>query len=932
VKTTTMTRKLGVRTVFVAVAAFAAICATAGPAAAKSTVFSFTNTPSTAQAGAHPTVVTTFELGNRNNQTPVPCECNDPKSVMIHTPAGVVANPHVASECTAAELATFSCSADAQVGLAEFKLFGWHLVPIYRTVPQAGQASLFVFVIPLTVAIPQYISVNARTGGDYGLDFKVLGFSQTSPVEFFANVFWGVPGEAANDILRFAPGERAISCSSNPLMSVVERVLPEDCVAEGAELSVFEKEPVSSSLPVAPFTQNPTTCVGPLKSTIDVLAYDGEETHGEAPWPATTGCDKLSFAPSLAAAPTTTETDSASGLAVDLTVPQFEDPETPSPSELRATRVTLPPGFSINPNAADGKSACSDAQANFTNEEAATCPEHSKVGTTVLESSALPGPIDGYIYLGEPEPGDRYRVFLTASGYGTNVKIAGSVRPDPQSGQITAAFEDLPQAPFQRFDLHFFGSERGLLATPTQCGTYPVSASFEPWARQLSDQTSTQFFKLDSGPAGGPCPGGARPFGPAFAAGAEDGTAGQHSAFAVQLTRQDGDQGLAGLTVKTPPGFSASLAGVPYCPDSAIAQIASRTGLAEQSSPACPQASRIGTVTAGAGAGTHPLYVGGSAYLAGPYEGAPLSMVVVVPAISGPYDLGNVAVRVALQVDPESARITAISDPLPQILEGIPLRTRFVRVDLDRPGFALNPTNCDPFAVAGTIAGAEGATSEQSAPFQVANCADLPHAPKLSLRLSGGLARRGHPAIHARFAARAGEANTKLVSVALPKGEQLDNAHLESVCSRVQFAAQSCPALSRIGTAKAITPLLEAPLRGPVYLRTAPENKSGLPDVVADLHGQIHVILDGKIKTVHSRLRTTFGSVPDVPVASFSLDLAGGKKGLLQNESSLCAKRRSAAVRMVGQNGKRSHFALRLRMRCAKAHRRARRHHRRGSR
>jgi hypothetical protein len=894
--------------VWLGIAACFALTAGVGGAAAKSTVIFFSSTPSTTQAGAHPSVVTTFDLSSHlDDPTPPPCLCDDPKDIHVHTPAGVIADPHVVSMCSSADFAVSNCPADSQVGFVVLRPFRWVAVPLYRVTPQAGQAGLFGFSIALGGApIAEYIAVSGRTGGDYGLDFDTDGVNHAANPYPLTQVFWGVPGAAAHDQLRFAPGEQSLYCQGDPLTPMLADEAPPDCevVGENSEgpSGGGAKPPIPSSLPVKPFTQNPTSCVGPLATTLEVLAYDGETSHGEASWPATTGCDQLSFNPSLAAAPTTTETDSASGLAVDLRVPQFEDPETPSPSELKTATITLPEGFSINPNAADGKDSCSDAQANFTNTEAARCPEFSKVGTTELDSSALPGPIDGYIYLGEPKVGDRYRVIVTASGFGTNVKLAGSVRPDPATGQLVTSFENLPQAPFQEFNLHFFGSERGLLATPTKCGTYPVKTNFTPWASELSPQTSTQFFVLDSGPEGKPCPGGPRPFAPSLQAGVEDSTAAAHSPFSLTLTRSDGEQNLSALAVKTPPGFSATLKGVPYCPAAAIDSLAAfgYSGLTEQASSACPPASQIGSVIAGAGAGTHPVYLNGKAYLAGPYKGAPLSLVVVVPGVSGPYDLGDVAVRVALKVDETSAQITAISDPLPQILAGIPLRTRFIRVSLDRRNFALNPTNCEPFAVRANVAGDEGATASSSAHFQVANCADLGFGPRLALRMSGSTKRTGNGTLTATVSAGEGEANLKTAQVVLPGSQLVDNANIATPCTRVQFAANACPASSRVGVAKALSPLLGGPLEGPVYMRSS---SHPLPDLVADLNGQFHIVVDGRVDQARRRIRTTFAGLPDVPVSSFTLTVFGGKHGILENGENLCANPQRARVGFEGQNG-----------------------------
>jgi hypothetical protein len=442
-----------------------------------------------------------------------------------------------------------------------------------------------------------------------------------------------------------------------------------------------------------------------------------------------------------------------------------------------------------------------------------------------------------------------------------------------------------------------------------------VDSSFTPWDSLLTDQASVQFFRVTSGPDGSPCPSGPRPFNPSFDAGVTDRTAGKHVPFVLQLTRPDGDQNLTELDGTLPAGVSASLRGVPYCPDAAIAGLANSdySGLAEIASPSCPAASQVGVVTAGAGAGSRPVHVSGKVYLAGPYKGAPLSVEVVIPAVSGPYDLGNVAVRSALFVDPVTARVTAKSDPFPQIIGGIPLRTRSVQLDLDRSNFVLNPTNCDPFAVGGMAFGDEGAVASRSSRFQVANCADLAYGPKLRLNLTGGVQRRGHPAVHAVLMTKAGEANSRVIRVTLPKGELLDNAHIGTVCTRVQFAAENCPAASRIGQAQADSPLLDKPLTGTVYLRSSSHS---LPDLAIDLQGQFHIEVSGRIQSVDSRLQTTFESVPDVPVSEFKLDLLGGAKGLLQNATGLCGTHKSATVQMTGQNGKRANSTISLNPAC----------------
>jgi hypothetical protein len=840
----------------------------------------------------------------------IPCGCNEEKVITQDFPAGVIGNPHAVPQCTTVQLVDGRCPSDSQIGVVAVVIGeeiggpnapGFLVFPLYTMVPPPDKAGVTAFTV-FGYAI--YTQLSARTDSDYGLRAVTSGLGRFVPVYGFNIYLWGVPSLPVHDALRYAADGQQGSvylCNLGPIGDP-RKYLKEDKQPPPAVCGGFvNRKPVASSSPPVPLLSNPTTCAGPLTAFLDTEAFDHGFDHAETPYPAITGCDQLSFNPSLVAKPTTTEADSASGLDVDLKVPQFQNATTPSPSEIRAVSVRLPEGFTINPNAADGKTTCSAAQSSIGTELAAECPEHSKIGTLVLNSSALPGPLPGYMYLGEPLPGDRYRVILAADGFATHIKLAGSAIPDPDTGRLTISFPDLPQSPLTEFNLHVFGSERGLLATPEQCGGYAVTSTFTPWDSELGDQTSTQFFTLDHGPTGSPCPGFPRPFASSFEAASAQNTAGAHSTYAINLERADGTQNLAGLSVANPLGLSAVLKGVPYCPDAAIAAAGNGgySGVLEQTSSVCPAASLIGTAVAGAGAGTHPLHVPGKVYLAGPYKDAPLSLVVIVPAVSGPYDLGTIAVRVALYVDPVTARVTAVSDPLPSIVAGIPLRTRSIQVRLDRPNFVVNPTDCDPLSVDAKIAGDEGDVQSIGRLYQAANCASLGYEPSLELQLSGGLNRLGHPAIHADLKTAPGDANTRRISVTLPPGELLDNSHLETICTRVQFAARTCPKGSLVGNVKVTTPLLDAPLTGNVYLRSSTND---LPDLALDLEGQIDIEAAGRIDSVKGRLRTTFESIPDVPFSRIQFNLIGGKRGLLQNSKGLCGAAKRARVKMTGQN------------------------------
>jgi hypothetical protein len=927
------------------------------PAAARANVAidTFAAGPSITQAGAHPDFGIQFSFTN-HQLDPTPCACTDPKNIAAHLPAGLIGNPHATPQCDIAQFSSDQCPIDSQLGVVSAfvaKEAGvpqgvGFLTPVFNLVPSPEEPALLGFKTGFANA-PIFEVVSARTGTDYGLDVETTSIEHFYPLTSFHQLTWGIPASPLHDDLRFPFGAEPLA-----YFAPIGNTHAPLCDAEGHEstgdpLTIFQlcgeqvggyvgsicgapfyKEtpfyngglPCRSQSPEIPFLQNPTTCgEASLPISLDVLGYEGSTPHAASLWPPTTDCSQLAFNPSQSIAPTTEAADSPSGAEFRLTVPQFESPSVPSPSELKAAEVTLPQGFSLAPNVTNGKTTCSDAQARFGTTLEAQCPEDSKIGTIFVETPVLPGPLPGAVYLGEPKPGNRFRLFLAFNGFGVHVKLAGTATPDPKTGQIHISFQNLPQAPFAEFNMHIFGSERGPLDTPTQCGTYEVQSVFTPWDSALSAQTSRQFFNVTEGPGGTPCPSGARPFHPGFQAAAASNTAGAHTAFSLNLTRQDGEQNLKSLNVTTPPGFAATLKGLTYCPEAAIAAAAleSHTGLAEQANPSCPASSLIGEVVAGAGPGTHPLFLPGKVYLAGPYKGAPLSLVIITPAVSAGYDLGNVVVREGLKVNPETAQVSTVGAPLPQIFQGIPLRLRQIMVNLNRPGFALNPTNCDPFAVSAQAFGDEGGVSNSSTHFQVANCASLAFNPALALNFSGSTKRAGNPALKATLSYPKGGsyANVASTAVSLPPTEQIDNAHIRDPCTKVQFnlgntLGEKCPAGSLIGFAKAETPLLDKPLEGPVYFRSAPENKSGLPDIVAVLKGQIEITLDGKIKTIFQkvngervpRIRTTFGAVPDAPVSKFTLSLDGGQKGLLQNSANLCKAPLRVNVKMAGQNGK----------------------------
>ena len=506
---------------------------------------------------------------------------------------------------------------------------------------------------------------------------------------------------------------------------------------------------------------------------------------------------------------------------------------------------------------------------------------------------------------------------------GVIVKLAGKVTPDPKTGQLVTTFGEpgweIPQLPVSAFHLHFREGARSPLVTPPRCGTYTSDATFTAWSGQVV--TTHPSFTISSGVGGGACPSGTPPFTPGFTAYPINNAAGSFSPFYLRLTRQDGDQDLTKFSATLPPGVLAKLAGVSKCPDASIEAAKAKTGKEEQSSPSCPASSEIGHVLAGAGVGQVLTYAEGKLYLAGPYNGAPLSVASIVPAVAGPFDVGTVVTRVALRVDPRTGVASvdgSASDPIPHILAGIPLKVRDIRVYADRPSFTLNPTSCDPFQTTAQIWGggndvfssADDSPFGAAARFQAANCASLGFKPKLALNLKGPTKRGDYQSLRAVVKTKggggSGEANIASAAVTLPHSAFLANEHIRTVCTRVQYAAGAgngagCPSGSIYGRARAVTPLLDDPLEGPVYLRSS---SHPLPDVVVALHGLIDIELSGQTDSVNEGIRNTFASVPDAPATKFVLELFGGKKALIVNSRNLCqGPKQKATAHFVGQNG-----------------------------
>ena len=727
---------------------------------------------------------------------------------------------------------------------------------------------------------------------DYSLVASVEGAPSAAELVAAKTTLWGVPAAPIHDEFRLTPEE-----------------------ALQIELPPGGRE---SGQPEIPFLSNPTDCSLAREISVTAVSYQlpSKPSSLSAPFPQIGGCEKLGFGVEFSATPTNPEAFAPSGLDATLRIPQSETPKGLATSTLKSARVALPAGISINPAAGDGLEACSPDQVGFGTTDPSDCPDAAKLGSVEVEVPALERTLNGSVYQRTPEEGKLFRFWLVTDEQGVHLKLPAEIEADPVTGQLTTAFNGIeslggiPQVPFSGLRLHVFGGPRAPLATPA-CGDYATHYEFVPWSGK-APVTGDAPMQITTGCAKGG-------FNPLLSAGTTNPTAGAFTPFTMTLTRQDGEANPQSLSVHLPQGLLAKLGGVPLCPE------------AQAASGECPAGSQIGHLAAATGVGGAPLWIPqpGKAptaiYLAGPYNNAPYSIVSRVPAQAGPFDLGTVVNRAAIQVDPESATATITTDPLPQILQGVPVAYRAIHVEVDRPEFTLNPTDCSAKQITATVTASNGATATPSDGFQATNCAKLPYTPKLKLALKGSTRRSGHPALRATLTQKPHQANTAKASVMLPVSEFIDQDHINNPCTRVQFAADACPPLSVLGSATATSPLLDQPLKGPVYFRSNGGDRE-LPDIVADLKGPIHVILVGFVDAVPvkgtegARIRTRFQNVPDAPVTRFTMNLYGGaRRGLLENSRDLCQTNRRAKLSFTAQNGLVANSQPRIATSCGKS-------------
>jgi hypothetical protein len=790
-----------------------------------------------ARAGSHPDhLVLSFAFEDTGGPE------EDPKDMTIDFSAGLSGDPNAVPACSRQQISLIAgrCPAASQVGLLG-------TLPLYSVEPAPNEAVVFAatpFVTPL-------MFVGHLRPGDQGLSLR-LSEIEHSPFQDFEGgdmTLWGVP----------ADHQEGTSIPRRPLLT-----MPTSCGGE-------------------PLTV--TTAMSTWQHR-DVASSDTGSTGRTL-----TGCDALPFDPSVGITLDDALADTPTGAAIDLTVPQNDDPDGRATSQVKDVDILLPAGMTISPAGASGLKTCSDAQIGLRTDVEPSCPAASRVGTVELAVPSLGKPLRGSIYLGDERPGDRFRLFAAAGSAGTLVKFSASLRADPVSGRLTTALANLPRASFGRLSLRFDGGPRALLATPLACGRAASAATIVPYSAAKAVQwTGTVAIARR---AGAPC-GDPLRFAPTFSGGSLENRAGRATAFTTTIRRGDGEALPQRLTVSFPPGVSAALGKVDPCPEAAIARLA------------CPASSRLGATVAELGPGSNPAPMNGELFLTGPYRDASHGLAMAFDARVGPFDLGNLVVRGALRVDPFSGQVSAAMDTLPTILEGIPIRFQTIGLDLDRPGFLHNPTSCRRSAVTAALRSDSGVLAQLSSPFSVQGCIDLPFRPRFTMDLTGAaqLHAKGRPGLRIGALVPAGNASLRGADIAFPRILALKANGVQALCARRLAQRGDCPPSSRVGSGFARTPLLSKPMKGSIFL--VQPRGAGSPDLWTSLDSEgLRVSLRAETAVRRGRAETRLVDLPDFPLSSFAMVLNGGEHGLFELRRDPCraGSKLLAPMRIAGQNG-----------------------------
>jgi hypothetical protein len=853
------------------------------------------------QAAGHPDFGITDFSFNFKTSGPAKEPEGKVKDVRVDLPPGLAVDPEAVEQCSEALIAKLECPAASQVGEDEaigtaelvlgLKTTVTESFPVFDVQRQPGEPARFgVEVKSSTLALAEgatghklqsviYLdggiswydepSISENSGvqnGDFHEFFKIQNIAEEPEIVKSKLIFWGVPNEhnsaaADNTFLTMPSSANACALPQTTWLHVASYEDPTSFLAAKSETRLENGTPLTA-----------------------------------------TGCSSLAFNPALSLKPETSKSDEPDGATVELHIPQTtSEPSKPNSPDVQNAEVTLPEGMTLNPSAAHGLEACSNAQFAIGTDKPVGCPAASRVGTVTIDAPGIPnGSLNGGVYVGtqesqEPESGKEYRIFLAAEApaYGVGVRLEGHVYAKEGSGQLRAVFDDNPQVPFEDVILNFNGGPRAPLANPLSCGPATPAASITPYSGQPPKSAASSGFTVGSGSAT-PC---AAPLPFSLTQSTTDSTpkAGALTSFTLNLARGNGQQYLAKVRTVLPAGLLGAIPSVPLC------------GASQAKAGTCAATSEIGKVTATAGSGSEPYGFSGHVYLTGPYEGAPYGLSIVVPAVAGPFNLGNVVTQASIGVEQYTGRVVVTAAAIPQTKGGVPLRLRTLSVAINRPKFLFNPTNCSALASESGLTSASAAALSLSTPFQVAECSKLPFSPSLSAYSGAKTSRVNGASLEVKITQGKGQANLREIQLQLPKRLPSRVTTLRKACLAATFEAGPAPGgctdSSKVGSATVTTPVLPGTLTGPAYLVS--HGGEAFPDLDVILRGDgVQVVLVGHTHISTTGITTsTFETLPDVPLSSAVVDLPVGPQSVLSANGSLCNSPLKAPTTIVAQSG-----------------------------
>jgi uncharacterized repeat protein (TIGR01451 family) len=883
------------------------------PAAFGIAVGSTATALSSTQAGAHPDLTTTLAFTSVGNGL----LAGNPKESGLQLPPGFAGDLADTPKCPIALFSeiqqgnnvALKCALSTLVGtvtLSEIREhFSRETVPLFNVTTNPGEIAKFAFIGGGVIGVLGTVSLDPS---DYGVRTTFRNIpDNTGQFSGISLTVWGVPSDPSHDLMR------GVTC-----------IDPGDCHYANATEPTSETEINApngqsvTSLPI-PYLTSPTQCTGKaLEGTLFASSWEEPGTLLNTPTSVGpfTGCNQLELAPAITAAPDTTRADTPAGFTFGVKMGQegLVNSSASSESDIQDTTVVLPEGVAINPGQANGLGACQLSQDGIGVEGPPSCPSDSKVGTVEIETPILRDKLDGNVYVLQSNPPNLQLLVAPEDPQdGIYVKFVGDVHLNETTGQLTTTFEKTPQLPFSGLRLSFSGGAQAALTTPTGCGAYTTTTDFMPWSSPfVSDAFPSSSFAIESGTGGAACPPSPLPFSPSMDAGATTDQAGGFTDFSLLLTRADDQQRISTLQFKTPEGLLGMIAKVPLCGEPQAAQ------------GTCSAASQIGHTVVEAGPGPYPLVVPepgrppAPIYLTRGYKGAPYGLSIVVPLVVGPFNLGTIVVRAKIEVDPLTSQLTVTTDPLPQVISGVPADLRTINAVIDRPEFMFNPTSCAPMSFSGTATSAQGQSAAISTHFQVGSCQSLKFKPDFKVSTSGKTSRADGASLDAKIVYPTGnlgdnqassQSNIKGVKVDLPKQLPSRLTTLQKACPAATFEADpaACPADSRVGAARAITPVLPVALTGPAFFVSYGGAK--FPELVIALQGYgVTIYLHGETFISKAGITSsTFRQVPDVPIASFEISLPEGPFSALAANGNLCASSLKMPTAFLAQNGAEIH-------------------------